>query len=105
MEGYIVTFFTQENREHNNTSVASWIVEEAKQLGVRGATLSYGQEGYGHDGRFHSGYYFDLEDRPQQVVLALTFDEFDKLFFRIKQQKLRIFYTKVRAEFGYTSDE
>lgn len=105
MEGYLVTFFTQENREHNNTSLADWIIEEAKKLGVRGATLFSGQEGFGHDGRFHSGGYFDLEDRPQQVVLALRNDECDRLFQLIKENDLRIFYTKVRAEFGYTSEK
>ncbi|TKB25264.1 DUF190 domain-containing protein [Desulfopila sp. IMCC35006] len=105
MEGYLVTFFTQENREHNKTSLANWIIEEAKSLGVRGATLFSGQEGFGHDGRFHSGNYFDLEDRPQQVVLALTYDECDRLFRNIKENKLQMFYTKVRAEFGYTSEE
>lgn len=102
MEGYVVTFFTQEIREHNKTSLANWIIEEAKKLGVRGATLLSGQEGFGDDGRFHSACYFDLEDRPQQVVLALTYEEFDMLFLRIKENKLRIFYTKVQAEFGYT---
>lgn len=105
MDGYLVTFFTQENREHNKTSMASWILEEAKNLGVRGASLFSGQEGFGHDGRFHSENYFDLGDRPQQVVLALTYDEFDKLFKSIKENNMRIFYTKVHAEFGYTSEE
>lgn len=105
MEGYLVTFYTQENREHNNMSLASWIIEEAKNLGVRGATLFSGQEGFGHDGRFHSSNYFDLEDRPQQVALALTYEECDRLFIRIKESKLKIFYTKVQAEFGSTYTE
>ncbi len=105
MDKYLVTFFTQENREHNKMSLASWIIEEANSLGVRGATLLSGQEGFGHDGRFHSGNYFDLEDRPQQVVLALTGEECDRLFQRIKENKLRMFYTKVRADFGYTDEE
>jgi len=104
MEGYLVTFFTQENREHENMSLANWIIEEAKKLGVRGATLLSAQEGFGHDGRYHSGNYFDLEDRPQQIVLALTFDECEKLLLRIKENNLRFFYTKIRAEFGYTND-
>jgi PII-like signaling protein len=101
MEGYLVTFFTQENREHNNISLASWLIDEAKKLGARGATLFSGQEGFGHDGHFRSGSFFDLEDRPQQVVLALTFDECERLFQCIEENELRIFYTKVRAEFGY----
>lgn len=104
MDGYIVTFFTQQKREQDGVSVASWIVETAKQLGIRGATLLSGQEGFGHDGRFHSESIFDLEDPPMQVVLVLTEDECDRLFAAIKKKQLRVFYTKTATVFGLTSD-
>ena len=96
MQGYFVTFFTQQSREHNGMSVASWIVEEARRLGVRGATLFSGSEGFGHDGRFHSDNFFDLEDPPVQVALALTQDECDKLMGRFNETGLRIFLHKIR---------
>lgn len=104
MEGYIVTFFTQQKREHDGVSVANWIVETAKQLGIRGATLLSGQEGFGHDGRFHSENIFDLEDRPLQVVLVLTHDECERLFASIKMKQLSVFFTKTPTAFGITSD-
>ena len=104
MEGYIVTFFTQQKREHEGVSVANWIVETAKLLGIRGATLLPGQEGFGHDGRFHSENIFDLEDRPVQVVLVLTHDECERLFGSIKKRQLSVFFTKTATEFGVTSD-
>jgi len=102
MQGYIVTFFTQQNREHDGVSVANWLVETAKQLGVRGATLLSGQEGFGHDGRFHSESIFDLEDRPLQVVLVLTDDECERLFAAVNKKQLVVFYTKTATEFGMT---
>lgn len=104
MKGYIVTFFTQQSRGHDGVSVARWIVEKAKQLGIRGATLVSGQEGFGHDGRYHSESIFDLEDPPLQVVLVLTHDECELLFESIKQKKLSVFFTKTATEFGTTSD-
>lgn len=104
MKGYIVSFFTQQNRMHEGVSVANWIVEKAKQLGIRGATLLSGQEGFGHDGRFHSESIFDLEDRPMQVILVLTPDECDQLFASIKDSHISIFFTKTATEFGNTSD-
>lgn len=104
MEGYIVTIFTQQNREHDGVSVGSWIVETAKKLGIRGATLLSGQAGFGHDGRFHSESIFDLEDRPLQVVLVLTHDECERLFAAIKTKRLSVFFTKTATEFGITSD-
>lgn len=102
-EGYLITFFTQQSRECDGQQLARWIIEQAKALGVRGATLFSGKEGFGHDGRFHSGNYFDLEDTPQQVAMALTVEEYDKLIDRIQSRQLRVFYTKSKIEFGFTT--
>lgn len=104
MKGYFVVFFTQQNRKHEGVPVANWILDEAKRLGVRGATLFSGKEGFGHDGRFHTDNYFDLEDAPVQVALALSSEECSELMGCIEDKKLRVFYTKSEVEFGFTSE-
>ena len=103
MQGYLVTFFTQRSREYDGLSLAAWIVEEARKLGVRGATLSSGQQGFGHDGRSHSDNFFEQEDPPQQVAMAMTRCECDKLMAVLAEHHLRVFYTKAEVEFGFTS--
>ena len=51
MQGYQLTFFTQQDRMHGHVPLAQWLLAEAKQLGIRGATLSSGAlQGLGHDG-------------------------------------------------------
>lgn len=102
MKGYIITFFTQQNRGQDGISLARWIVDKAKQLGIRGATVLSGEEGFGHDGRYHSENIFDLEDRPMQVVVVVSEQECDLLFDAIKNDQLSIFYTKTATEFGTT---
>ena len=102
MKGYLVTFFTQQNREHKGVSLAKWIVEEAMKLGVSGATLLSGKEGFGHDGRFHSDSFFDYEDPPLQVAMAVTFDECERLMGCLEKNKVRVFYTKSEVTFGFT---
>ncbi len=104
MEGYLLTFYTQQNREHEGGSLAEWIVAEAKRLGVRGATLSGATEGFGHDGRFHSDGFFDLEDKPVQIALAVSVEECGRLLTSVEKQGLRVFFTKARIEFGFTGD-
>ncbi len=103
MKGYIVTFFTQQSRGQGDLTIAKWLVNKARQLGIRGATVLSGQEGFGHDGRYHSESMFDLEDRPMQVVLVLTEEECERMFDAINQEGLAIFYTKTATEFGITS--
>ena len=102
MNGYLLTFFTQKNRTHDEKTVAEWILTEAKRLGIRGATLLTASEGFGSDGQFHSSNFFDLEDQPIQVMMAVTDAELGRLFARIEAEDLRVFYTKAPIEFGVT---
>lgn len=104
MQGYLLTFYTQQNRSHNGTPIARWILDQARALGIRGATLTTGLEGFGHDGRSHSGDIFNLEDPPLQVAMALTADECDTLMAHIEAERVRIFYTKSGVEFGFTAE-
>jgi PII-like signaling protein len=105
LDGYLVTFFTQQSRAHDGTPLAGWILEQARALGVGGATILAGQEGFGHDGRVHSDSLFDMEDPPLQVVLALTPEECEQLLAAISAQGHRVFYVKSRVEFGFTRPE
>ncbi len=101
MQGYLITFYTQQDREHEGRPLAQWILDQARKLGVRGATLLTAKAGFGHDGRFHSESFFDLSDNPTLIQMALTPEESDKLFACLADQKIRIFYTKYETEFGF----
>ncbi len=103
MDGYFLTFFTQQNRTHEGVPLAEWLVARAREIGVRGATVIPGREGFGDDGRFHSDGFFDMEDRPIQVEMVLADAECDRLLAEIAARRLRIFYTRSRVEFGHTS--
>jgi len=105
LKGYFITFFTQQSRVHEGIPLADWIIEEAKKIGVRGATLSVGKEGFGHDGRFHSGSYFEMEDTPQLITMALSVKECNQLLANLESAKLRVFFSRSEAEFGFTSGD
>ena len=42
--GYQLTFFTQQDHRHHGKSLAHWLVEEARALGIGGATLIAGSK-------------------------------------------------------------
>ncbi len=102
MQGFLLTFFTQSNRCCEEKPVSEWLIDQAREIGARGATVFSGMEGFGHDGHLHSEGYFNLDDNPRQIVMALTPEESEQLFSRIKKAKLQIFYTKAHIEFGLT---
>ena len=65
MKGYMVVFFTQQNRRYQGKMLGEWIVDVAKEMGLRGATLCTGIEGFGHTGKLHSSHFFELADQIQ----------------------------------------
>ena len=100
MKGYQVTFFTVESHRHRGKPLAHWLVDLAKELGLRGATILPATEGFGHHGRFHSAHFFELADRPVEVVMVVSEPEGEALFARLAAEKVKAFYLRSPVEFG-----
>ncbi|MCY1523741.1 putative ACR [compost metagenome] len=100
MNGYLLTFFTQQDRKHAGKPLADWLVQLAREMGLRGATLVPGSEGYGQGRRLHSVHFFELADQPLEVVLAVSEEESDRLFERLRAEQVKLFYIKAPVEFG-----
>lgn len=100
MKGYMLTFFTQQDKRHAHKPLAEWLMLAARDLGIRGATIVAASEGYGHHRRIHSAHFFELADQPQEIVMAVTEDEAGRLFELIEQEGVHVFYVKSEVEFG-----
>lgn len=77
-----------------------WLMSLCRSLGIRGATSIPGAEGYGPSGRFHSHHFFELADQPVEVTLVADRDEAERLFARLREEKVHLFYVKSEVEFG-----
>lgn len=100
MNGYQITFFTQQDRYHQHQPLAEWLLQAARQLGLRGATIVAGSEGFGHHRRIHSAHFFELADQPLEVVTVVTEEEAGRLFDLLRQEQVQLFYVKTPVEFG-----
>ncbi len=100
MQGYQLSFFTQQDRSHKGQPLAHWLVEEARRLGIGGATLIPASEGFGHHRRLHSAHFFELADQPLEVVMAVTAEEADRLLEHLRAEGVQVFYVKAPVEFG-----
>jgi PII-like signaling protein len=104
MQGFQLAFFTQQDHQHHNKSLAHWLVEEARAMGIGGATLVAASEGFGRHRRIHSAHFIELADQPVEVVMAVTTEEADRLFAKLRAEKVELFYIKTPVEFGTTGD-
>lgn len=100
MHGFQITFFTEQNRHHGDKLLSQWLIELAQSLGIRGATILAAEEGIGHNGHFHSAHFFELADQPIEIVMVITAEESDRLFERLRQENVSLFYMKSPVEFG-----
>lgn len=100
MQGFQVTFFTEEGRHHGHQPVHAWLAEVAKSIGITGATTTLGMQGIGRDGRLHSAHFFELTDQPVEVTMALTPPQCAALFERLEAEQANVFYVKAPVEFG-----
>jgi PII-like signaling protein len=104
MQGYQLTFFTQQDRKHGRLPLAEWLLQEARKLGVAGATLIGASEGFGHTHKLHSAHFFELADQPMEVVMAVSEADAERIFERLREEKINIFYVKAPIEFGMTGE-
>jgi PII-like signaling protein len=100
MNGYQVTFFTQQDRRNHGLSLAEWLLKTAKELGISGGTVIPAAEGLGHDHRLHSAHFFELADQPVEITLVMSEAQTDQLFALLEKEDIRLFYTKVAVQYG-----
>lgn len=104
MKGYQLTFFTQQDRQHNHMPLGEWLVQAAMKLGIGGATLIVAAEGFGHDRKLHSAHFFELTGQPVEVTMAVSEQQTERMFAHLKQEGVKVFYVKTPVEFGVTGE-
>ncbi|MBX3639983.1 MAG: DUF190 domain-containing protein [Nitrosomonas sp.] len=104
MQGFQLTFYTQQDRRHHHIPLGEWLVQAAMELGISGATLTVAVEGFGRDRKLHSAHFFDLTDQPVEVTMAVSEQQAERIFGHLKAESVKVFYVKTPIEFGMTGE-
>ncbi|SDY97252.1 DUF190 domain-containing protein [Nitrosomonas sp. Nm33] len=104
MHGYQLTFFTHQARQHDGLPMGEWLLQEARRLGIRGATLIAAAQGYGHDRKLHAAHFFELSDQPIEVTMALSEADAARIFARLHEEGINIFFVKTPIEYGMSEE-
>src|ERR1700761_3992030 len=100
MQGFQLTFMTEQNRRIEGKPAVEWLLNVAREVGCSGATAFSGSESFGSDGQRHAAHLIELADQPVQVMVAVTAEQAAALLEKIGAAKTRLFYTKAAIEFG-----
>jgi PII-like signaling protein len=97
--GYQITFYTQGDRFHHEHYITEFLLSEAKAEGIRGATVIHGAQGVGHDGRRHAAGFWENSDAPVMVTMVCAGDEVRRLLARLREHKVKVFFTRIAVEY------
>ncbi|OWW21228.1 DUF190 domain-containing protein [Noviherbaspirillum denitrificans] len=100
MDGFQLTFFTEQNCRHAGMHLVDWLVQLTNELNLPGVTVIPASQGMGHRHRVHSARFLELADQPVCIVMIVSAEEADRLFERLRRENVRLFYTKAPIEFG-----
>jgi PII-like signaling protein len=79
-EGHLLRIFIGESDRHQGKPLYEWIVLEARRLGLAGATVLRGLEGYGAHSRLHTAKVLRLSsDLPIVVEIVDTREKIESL--------------------------
>ncbi|WP_176060201.1 DUF190 domain-containing protein [Paraburkholderia sp. BCC1876] len=100
MQGYQLTFFTEQNRKHGHQSICDWLLKFAEQHGASGGTLMTGAEGFDRAGKFHSAGFFELADQPLAITVSVDEQACQGLMNALAEEDVDLSYVKIPVEFG-----
>lgn len=106
MQGHYLKFIVQEKERHHGQPLYAWLLAEAKKLGLSGGSAFRAIAGFGHSGVLHDAAFIELAgEEPVEVVFALSDAGKTRLLDHLRQQKLKLFYVSIPAEFGHLSGD
>ena len=105
MNAIHMRFYTYEVRKHHGTSEYEWLLEQARKLGIHGASAFRAIAGFGRHGRIHEQHFFELAgDVPVMVELIVSEEEAAAFMALLRSEKLHLFYSSVATTCGHVDD-
>lgn len=101
MKGTFLRFYVDEKQRHHGVLLWEWLLEKANALGIRGGTAFRAIGGFGRHHALHESRFFELAgDVGVEVEFVTNDQEIKTLLALIEQEKIRIFYASIPAQFG-----
>lgn len=101
MDGSFLRFYVDEQQRHHGVLLWEWLLAEANKLGVRGGSAFRAIGGFGRHHELHESRFFELAcGMGIEVEFIANDDETKQLLALIREEKIRVFYARIPAQFG-----
>lgn len=101
MKGTFLRFYVHENRKHDHVLLYEWLLEHAKEMGIRGGSAFRAIAGFGRHGVIHEQHFFELAGNLTiEVEFVVTEEQAGRMLDLIRGESIHIFYALIPADFG-----
>ena len=101
MEGSYLRFYVGEGQRHHGVLLWEWLLEQANKMGIRGGSAFRAMAGFGRHHHLHEATFYELAGTiTVEVEFIVTAEEAQRLVDLVHQEKVRVFFAHVPANFG-----
>ena len=106
MEGTFLRFYVEEKQRHHGVLLWEWLLEKANAMGIRGGSAFRAIGGFGRHHDLHESRFFELAGSVGvEVQFVVNDKEAQQLLALVEQEKIRIFYARIPAQFGIVNPQ
>ncbi|MCK9540095.1 DUF190 domain-containing protein [Dokdonella sp.] len=103
MQGCALRFYMHENQRHRGLLLYEWLLEQARERGIRGGSAFRAIAGFGRHGVLSQQHFFELAGQLTVVVEFIINDaEAQALLALAREDHAELFYTLAQVQFGLT---
>ena len=101
VNGALLRFYVQEGHRHHGLLLWEWLLKKASKLGIRGGSAFRAVGGFGRHHVLREPAFFELAGTVAvEVEFSVTDAEAQQLLELIAEEKIRLFYVRIPAQFG-----
>jgi PII-like signaling protein len=102
-KGVRLQFYFPEGARHQHHLLHEWLLQTARDCGIKGGAAFRAIAGFGRHGHLHYGHFFEEAGRrlPVEVRLVTTRELADRLLELVRAEAVQVFYVLSEVEFGW----
>lgn len=102
-QGVQLQFYFPEGARHGHVLLHEWLLGQARDCGIKGASVFRALAGYGRHGRVHYGHFFESAGQlPVEVRVVTTEDLAQRLLAVLDREQVGVFYVRSSVEYGWS---
>ncbi|MFN3565232.1 MAG: DUF190 domain-containing protein [Burkholderiaceae bacterium] len=102
-QGVQLQFYFPEGARHGHVLLHEWLLAQARDCGIKGASVFRALAGYGRHGRVHYGHFFESAGQlPVEVRIVTTEDLAQRLLDALDRERVGVFYVRSPVDYGWS---